>query len=83
MGGSSELVLSDQQIPLIPYLDHPAVPRAVFLDETVRGIKDWSGLLGDRTQWVPEAFSTPVWIRGLSSSRSEKDLTAILDDERH
>jgi hypothetical protein len=65
----------------IPYLDHPAVPTAVFLDDWFAG-KGRDRLPEDRSQWVFKPLYSFAG-KGIQFGPSDKDLAAIPDAERH
>jgi hypothetical protein len=65
----------------IPYLDHPAVPSAVFLDDWFAG-KGRDRLSEDRNRWVLKPLYSFAG-KGIQFGPSDKDLTAIPVDERH
>ena len=56
----------------IPYLDHPAVPRAVFLDEWFAG-KGRERLPEDRSQWVLKPLYSFAG-KGIQFEPSDEDL---------
>jgi hypothetical protein len=65
----------------IPYLDHPAVPVAVFLDDWFAG-KGRERLPEDRSQWVFKPLYSFAG-KGIQFGPSDEDLAAIPDLERH
>jgi hypothetical protein len=65
----------------IPYLDHPAVPPAVFLDDWFHG-KGRDRLPADREQWILKPLFSFAG-KGIQFAPSEADLAAIPVTERH
>jgi hypothetical protein len=65
----------------IPYLDHPAVPAAVFLDDWFSG-KGRERLPEDRRRWVLKPLFSFAG-KGIHFEPSDEDLTAIPGVERH
>jgi hypothetical protein len=65
----------------IPYLDHPAVPAAVFLDDWFAG-KGRERLPEDRSQWVFKPLYSFAG-KGIQFEPSDEDLAVIPVDERH
>jgi hypothetical protein len=64
----------------IPYLDHPAVPAAVFLNDWVAG-KGRERLPDDRTQWVLKPLYSFAG-KGIEFGPSDDELGAIPVGER-
>ncbi|HEV2576544.1 MAG TPA: hypothetical protein VGU25_04980 [Acidobacteriaceae bacterium] len=65
----------------IPYLKHPAVPAAVFLDDWFAG-KGRERLPRDRSQWILKPLYSFAG-KGIQFAPSDDDLAAIPDGERH
>lgn len=65
----------------IPYLDHPAVPSAVFLDQWFAG-KGRDRLPEDRSRWVLKPLYSFAG-KGIQFAPSEEELQAIPAAERH
>jgi len=65
----------------IPYLDHPAVPAAVFVDDWFAN-KGRERLPEDRSQWVLKPLYSFAG-KGIQFGPSEEDLAAIPVVERH
>jgi hypothetical protein len=65
----------------IPYLDHPAVPAAVFLDDWFAG-KGRDRLPEDRSRWVFKPLYSFAG-KGIQFGPSDEDLAAIPVPERH
>jgi hypothetical protein len=65
----------------IPYLDHPAVPAAVFLDDWLAG-KGRERLPDDRTQWVLKPLYSFAG-KGIQFGPSDDELRAVPVGERH
>jgi len=65
----------------IPYLDHPTVPAAVFLDDWFAG-KGRDRLPEDRSQWVFKPLYSFAG-KGIQFGPSDEDLEAIPASERH
>ena len=65
----------------IPYLDHPAVPAAVFLDDWFSG-KGRERLPEDRRRWVLKPLFSFAG-KGIHFEPSDEDLAAIPGVERH
>jgi hypothetical protein len=65
----------------IPYLDHPAVPSAVFLDDWLAG-KVGDRLPGDREQWILKPLFSFAG-KGIEFAPSDDTLAAIPEDKRH
>jgi hypothetical protein len=65
----------------IPYLDHPAVPAAVFLDDWYAG-KGRDRLPEDRNQWVLKPLYSFAG-KGIEFAPADADLEAIPAGERH
>jgi hypothetical protein len=65
----------------IPYLDHPAVPAAVFLDDWLAG-KGRERLPKDRNRWVLKPLYSFAG-QGIQFGPSDADLAAIPVAERH
>lgn len=65
----------------IPYLKHPAVPAAVFLDDWVAG-RGRDCLPDDRTQWVMKPLYSFAG-KGIQFAPSNDELAAIPAGERH
>jgi hypothetical protein len=65
----------------IPYLDHPAVPAAVFLDDWFAG-KGRERLPEDRSRWVLKPLYSFAG-KGIQFGPGDEDLLAIPDGERH
>ena len=65
----------------IPYLDYPAVPAAVFLDEWLAG-KNNDKLPGDREQWILKPLFSFAG-KGIEFAPSDETLDAIPKDMRH
>jgi len=62
----------------IPYLNHPAVPAAVFLDDN----EGWERLPRDRNSWVLKPLYSFAG-KGVQFGPSDEELAAISDGERH
>jgi hypothetical protein len=65
----------------IPYLDHPAVPAAVFLSDWFAG-KGRERLPEDRSRWVLKPLYSFAG-KGIEFEPSDQDLAAIPEVERH
>lgn len=65
----------------IPYLDHPAVPAAVFLDDWYAG-KGADRLPTDRERWVFKPLYSFAG-KGIQFGPSDDDLAAVPVEERH
>jgi hypothetical protein len=65
----------------IPYLDHPAVPAAVFLDDWMAG-KGRSRLPEDRKQWILKPLFSFAG-KGIEFSPSDDLLASIPKADRH
>jgi hypothetical protein len=65
----------------IPYLDHPAVPAAVFLNDWLAG-KGRERLPEDRSQWVLKPLYSFAG-KGIEFGPSDDELSAIPVGERH
>jgi hypothetical protein len=65
----------------IPYLRHPAVPAAVFLDDWFAG-NGRERLPADRSQWILKPLYSFAG-KGIQFAPSDDDLAAIPDGERH
>jgi hypothetical protein len=65
----------------IPYLDHPAVPAAVFLDDWLAG-KGRERLPEDRSQWVLKPLYSFAG-KGIQFGPSDDELRAVPVGERH
>ncbi len=64
----------------IPWLDHPAVPRAVFLDAWMRG-EGRDRLSGNREEWILKPLFGFAG-KGIQFAPSEAELAAIPEDQR-
>jgi hypothetical protein len=65
----------------IPYLDHPAVPAAVFLDDWLAG-KGRNRLPADREQWILKPLFSFAG-KGIEFAPSNEALEAIPKPQRH
>ncbi|MGC2214345.1 MAG: hypothetical protein WA602_14150 [Silvibacterium sp.] len=65
----------------IPYLDHPAVPSAVFLDDWLAGKGD-DKLPEDREQWILKPLFSFAG-KGIEFAPSDETLAAIPKQQRH
>jgi hypothetical protein len=65
----------------IPYLDHPAVPSAVFLDDWFAG-KHHDKLPPDREQWILKPLFSFAG-KGIDFAPSDEALAAISAQQRH
>jgi hypothetical protein len=65
----------------IPYLDHPAVPAAVFLNDWLAG-KGRERLPEDRSQWVLKPLYSFAG-KGIQFGPSDDELRAVPVGERH
>jgi hypothetical protein len=65
----------------IPYLDHPAVPAAVFLDDWILG-KGRERLPEHRDRWVLKPLYSFAG-KGIQFGPSDEELLAIPKSERH
>jgi hypothetical protein len=65
----------------IPYLDHPCVPPAVFLDEWLAG-KGRDRLPTDREQWILKPLFSFAG-KGIQFAPSDEDLHGIPARDRH
>jgi len=65
----------------IPYLDHPAVPPAVFLDDWFRG-EGRDRLPADREQWILKPLFSFAG-KGIKFAPTDEDLAAIAPRYRH
>lgn len=65
----------------IPYLDHPAVPSAVFLDDWLAG-KGGDKLPADREQWILKPLFSFAG-KGIEFAPSDDALAAIPEERRH
>jgi hypothetical protein len=64
----------------IPYLDHPCVPPAVFLDDWFKGVGR-DQLPADREQWILKPLFSFAG-KGIQFAPSDQDLRAIPPQER-
>jgi hypothetical protein len=64
----------------IPYLDHPCVPPAVFLDDWFKGVGR-AQLPADREQWILKPLFSFAG-KGIQFAPSDQDLRAIPPQER-
>ena len=64
----------------IPYLDHPCVPPAVFLDDWFKGVGR-DQLPADREQWILKPLFSFAG-KGIQFAPSDQDLHAIPPQER-
>ena len=64
----------------IPFLDHPAVPAAVFLDAWLRG-EGRERLPADREQWILKPLYSFAG-KGIQFAPTDADLSAIAPEER-
>lgn len=64
----------------IPYLDHPSVPAAVFLDDWMAG-KERDRLPEDREQWILKPLYSFAG-KGIEFAPSEEQLQAIPKEQR-
>ena len=65
----------------IPFLDHPAVPAAVFLDDWFAG-KGHDRLPEDRSRWVFKPLYSFAG-KGIQFGPTDEELRAIPEGERH
>lgn len=65
----------------IPFLDHPAVPAAVFLDEWLAG-KSRDRLPADREQWILKPLFSFAG-KGIEFAPSDETLAAIPKRQQH
>ena len=65
----------------IPYLDHPTVPAAVFLDDWFAG-SGRDRLPAEREQWVLKPLYSFAG-KGISFAPTDAELRAIPEEERH
>lgn len=65
----------------IPYLEHPAVPAAVFLDEWFAGSARVC-LPDDRSRWILKPLYSFAG-KGIQFAPSDDDLAAVPEAERH
>jgi hypothetical protein len=65
----------------IPYLDHPVVPSAVFLDEWLGG-KHHDKLPADREQWILKPLFSFAG-KGIEFAPSDETLAAVPKSQRH
>lgn len=65
----------------IPWLDHPAVPTAVFLDDWFAG-KGRNKLPADREQWILKPLFSFAG-KGIEFAPSDETLAAIPEEMRH
>lgn len=65
----------------IPYLDHPAVPPAVFLDDWLAG-KGRDRLSSDREQWILKPLFSFAG-KGIEFAPSDELLASIPKNQRH
>ncbi len=65
----------------IPYLNHPTVPPAVFLDEWYAG-KGRDKLPQDRSEWILKPLYSFAG-KGIQFAPTDEDLSAIPENERH
>jgi hypothetical protein len=65
----------------IPYLEHPSVPPAVFLDDWFAG-KGRDRLPQDREQWIFKPLYSFAG-KGIQFAPTDEDLASIPADERH
>jgi hypothetical protein len=65
----------------IPYLKHPAVPAALFLDNWFEN-EGWERLPKDRNQWVLKPLYSFAG-KGIQFAPSDEELASIPVEERH
>jgi hypothetical protein len=65
----------------IPYLDHPAVPAAVFLDDWYAG-REAGRLPRDRERWILKPLYSFAG-KGIQFAPTDADFAAIPVEERH
>ena len=65
----------------IPYLSHPAVPAAVFLDDWYAG-KSHDRLPADRNRWILKPLYSFAG-KGIQFAPGDEDLAAVPERERH
>jgi hypothetical protein len=65
----------------IPYLDHPAVPPAVFLDDWMAG-KHRGALSSDREQWILKPLFSFAG-KGIEFAPTDEALAAIPKQQQH
>jgi hypothetical protein len=63
----------------LPYLDHPTVPKAIFLDELEARRYE---LPADRSQWILKPLYSFAG-KGIQFEPTDADLTAVPADHRH
>ncbi len=63
----------------LPYLDHPTVPKAIFLDELASRRDE---LPSDRSQWILKPLFSFAG-KGIQFEPSDDDLASIPEDRRH
>jgi hypothetical protein len=66
----------------LPFLDHPTVPKAIFLDDLDRNPDRHEELPADRSQWILKPLYSFAG-KGIQFAPTDDDLAAIPGNERH
>ena len=66
----------------LPFLNHPSVPKAIFLDDLDRNPERWQELPTDRSQWILKPLYSFAG-KGIQFSPTEADFAAIPAEQRH
>jgi hypothetical protein len=66
----------------LPFLDHPTVPKAIFLDELDRNPARRAELPTDRSQWILKPLYSFAG-KGIQFAPTDEDLAAIPAEHRH
>jgi hypothetical protein len=66
----------------LPFLDHPTVPKAIFLDELDRNPSRLAELPHDRSQWILKPLYSFAG-KGIQFAPTDADFAAIPAEHRH
>jgi hypothetical protein len=66
----------------LPFLDHPTVPKAIFLDELDRNPVRRAELPADRSQWILKPLYSFAG-KGIQFAPTDADFAAIPPEHRH
>ena len=66
----------------LPFLDHPTVPKAIFLDELDRNPARRAELPADRSQWILKPLYSFAG-KGIQFAPTDADFAAIPPEHRH
>jgi hypothetical protein len=66
----------------LPFLDHPTVPKAIFLDDLDRNPGRRAELPGDRSQWILKPLYSFAG-KGIQFAPTDDELAAIPAADRH